>query len=636
VNETKKMLGVKVKGYDFDAEYAAYFYDSSMNSFAVDTWAAMWWPEFTGYKEVVMPEAAPEGMDYKRGRKTGKLRYGNVPLSKLVPYNGADCDIPKRVELKVRKHIPMPLLQVYMDAAFVVDRMEKDGPLLDYKHLEVMKKIFPVRWNHYREQLRQMAADPNFNPNSPKQLKPMLYDHFKFECPVELERGREVKRWSTDQDTLKWIVEQTNHEFPKTLQLFKAANTIVSKSLNSYENSANKHGGALQTIWWLTGAITGRLRSGSGIMGAAKENGIVNLQNVDNDPIVQNMLISDPRWYDLFEAWKQSLQHEWNWRKVFAKDAKTKGYTDDAMALQELLLRKERFDASDFDDLEVYLALDHGQLEVRVLGQMSQDPVYMRIFESGKDVHVMFGAELTGWSPERIAHDKDTRVAVKGVHFAIIYGKQPRGVYQQLKEKGVKITLARVEELFDNYWRKFKRARALLESFKEEAESKNYVTNLFGFRRPIGGDEKRSTFSENQAVNSPIQGTAGQLLVIAMALMQRKRKTYELLQRLRLEIHDNNTWSNKLKHVGAMLPLANKLLCGDTLDVVKNEFGINWNVPLVSEASAGFRMGTMIDLKGEEFDRDDFVGRWCLKCLDNNLAVERELKSVERFGNVAF
>jgi hypothetical protein len=85
-----------------------------------------------------------------------------------------------------------------------------------------------------------------------------------------------------------------------------------------------------------------------------------------------------------------------------------------------------------------------------------------------------------------------------------------------------------------------------------------------------------------------------------------------------------------------MAPLASKLLCGDTLRVVRDEFDIDWKVPLLAEGSAGFRLGTMVDLKPGEFDMSDFVGRWCLKCLDNNLAVERELKSVEKFGDATF
>lgn len=641
VKETYAMMGVHIKGYDYDAEYAAYFYAPNMKKYGVDTMADVWVPEFTGYKAIVMPEAAPHGMEYMTARKRGILDYSKVPIDKLVVYNGADCDIPKRVELKTRKTVPLPLMRIYMDAGFTVDRMERNGPWIDPKQIETMKKIFPIRWHVYREKLRQMVGNSEFNPNSNPQLKAFLFKKLKFDCPVEVDKGKEVKRWSADKESLSWMKDKYHHPFVDTLLLFKAAHNIKSKSLESYENSANKHDGRLQTTWWLTGAITGRMRSGGGSYGAGKEKGIVNLQNVDNDPIVQNMLISDMGWYDLFDEWERQIQYEWDWSKMFEIDPIKKGYTDRAVVMQTKFIDTENFNlADDFGDLEIYGAFDHSQLEVRVLAQMSGEPRLVQAFENKLDIHCVVGSDLTGWPFERIKQDKDTRVACKQLHFAIIFQRKAAALFQQLTElgiktlKGQKLTLKLVQELLDAYWRKYPRCRDLIEGFKAHAEEFGYVENLFGFRRPVGGDESRSTFEENQAANAPIQGTAGQMLVITMALLQRKRRLYQLLRNLRMEVHDSAVWSFKVKRLYEAFTMANKLMCDDTLDVIRNEFGVKWRVPLLSEGAAGFRMGVQVDIDEKEQDLNRFLTKWCLKCKEKNLAVQRELKSVERFGNV--
>jgi DNA polymerase I-like protein with 3'-5' exonuclease and polymerase domains len=166
----------------------------------------------------------------------------------------------------------------------------------------------------------------------------------------------------------------------------------------------------------------------------------------------------------------------------------------------------------------------------------------------------------------------------------------------------------------------------MLDSFQKQADEHDYVETMFGFRRPIvEGD--RSSFSGNQAVNSPIQGGAHQLVLMAVALLKRKEDVFNYLRRMRMEVHDNLCWSLKLKRLMEGFQQAKRVMEKDVLDVVKNDFGIKWKVPLVMESDAGFRLGSMTGLK-KDMNMETFVNKWCLKSEFRDRDVRKELESV--------
>jgi DNA polymerase I-like protein with 3'-5' exonuclease and polymerase domains len=469
VSESKALMGVDTKGFEIDTEHAAYFFDSDMKKYGLTAIADRWFPEFSGYKEITMPEALPKGVDYKKGRSAGMLHYGQVPIKKLALYNCADVDMGKRIELKVKKHVSIPLLKVYRDVSFIIDKMEDDGPYLDYEHHALLEKIYPIRKSRWLRKLKKLVGDEKFNPRSPKRVIELLYKTYKFEAPTVWKRGQEVQDKNSRQGTLEYIAAHTKHKFPSYMLEFRAADTICTKALKSYKNSADLHEGKLRTNWWLTGTITGRLRSGGKKEDAkdfGKQLGIINLQNIDSNPVVQNLAISDIHWRKLFKSWhehtyKPFQHHDKKWEKLFELDAKTKEPTPASVHRLERFFQfaeaKSNFDWEDFGDLEIFLSCDYSQIEVRVLAQMSGEPVMLDAFERGIDIHAAVGADLTGWPVERIMHDKDMRRKIKTIHFAIIYGKKLRGLYQQLVSEGVKVTMNEVKELLDKYWRKYKR-----------------------------------------------------------------------------------------------------------------------------------------------------------------------------------
>ena len=135
---------------------------------------------------------------------------------------------------------------------------------------------------------------------------------------------------------------------------------------------------------------------------------------------------------------------------------------------------------------------------------------------------------------------------------------------------------------------------------RARAEAKGYVDSLFGFRRQIlQKDSSRNTYWANQAVNSPIQTTAHQLLLIAMALLHTKPKTYSKLQVPVMEVHDALDFFVKLRD----LPLGYKqvmhLLTTGVTEYAERAFGRKLRVPLLAEGEAGFTLGTMCSYHGE-------------------------------------
>lgn len=289
--------------------------------------------------------------------------------------------------------------------------------------------------------------------------------------------------------------------------------------------------------------------------------------------------------------------------------------------------------ADKYADIDVFLGADHSQLEIRVLAQMSKDPLLIKLIQSGKDIHSSVGHELTGIAIEKIKKDRDTRTAIKGIHFGIIFGLQPDTLYLKLKadaaERGEQFDMKkeRLTEIYNSYFNKFRRVKEFIEEQHSFAEENAYVMSLFGFMREIAlaGDDTRTTFWANQAVNSPIQSTAHQLMLVAMAVMEMKKKTYKLLQRTSMEIHDSLYVFSKLRNLVEAHRQFIQLLEKAILEYVKKWWPeVNWVVPLKAEAKAGLRLGVMVDYSGQP--PEEFLEMWCQKNRDFEKKLREEMK----------
>lgn len=273
VTRIQELLGIRVRGYKYDTQYAAYLRDSSLRTYSLDAQALRSYLEFADYKDMVAPYRA---------------NLAEAPLDVLVRYNCGDCDLTKRIEACTTGHISHALLQVYIHTAFILDEMECTGPWLDRQaHARLLADIkVPLR--RLRQQLCHLAGDAEFNPDSPQQVAALVYDRLR--VPLS-EAGR-----STDATVLATLA-QKYPRFKKSLDLvvaYRRLSKVKSTSLVGYAKSADLNDGQVRTIWWLTGAVSGRLRSGKS--DSAEAEGVVNLQNIDKNTALKNILVSDPDW----------------------------------------------------------------------------------------------------------------------------------------------------------------------------------------------------------------------------------------------------------------------------------------------------------------------------------------------------
>ncbi len=264
-------------------------------------------------------------------------------------------------------------------------------------------------------------------------------------------------------------------------------------------------------------------------------------------------------------------------------------------------------------ELEVLLAADYSQVEIRMLAEMSKDKLLIKQFKSGIDIHCLVGNQLTGKSVEVIAKDKVIRRGIKGFHFGIVYGITPDPLYHNLRADGVKITKREVRGYFKKYFSTYLGVARFMGQMRTQGERDNYVETMFGFRRHLNlsSKDERGTYWGNQAVNTPVQGTAHQLVLIAIALLHIKPKTYDLLQKPLMEVHDALYWLTKLRDMREAYAQQKYLLQEGVPAYVKSEFGITLQVPLIADSTAGFCMGSMVEYKGESMHT--FLKAWQTK-----------------------
>ena len=284
----------------------------------------------------------------------------------------------------------------------------------------------------------------------------------------------------------------------------------------------------------------------------------------------------------------------------------------------------------ELEDLTCFLAVDGSQIEVRMLAELSGDKLLIQQFNSGEDIHCLVGHMLTGWSVERIRKEKNLRKMVKNMHFGIIFGIGRDSLYPYVIAKiraidGVNadltgITPERLGKLYDRYFKVYTGVAAFIDEQRRLAEELGYVETLLGpFRRMISKDNSvRKTFWANQAVNSPVQGTAHQFVLISLALLHLKPRTYSLLRVPLMEVHDALYFLVKLRNLAAAYKQAISLFQVGAVDYAKQYFHKELHVPLIAEASAGFCQGSMVEYKGEPIP--EFLASWRAK----HLKVEKE------------
>lgn len=181
------------------------------------------------------------------------------------------------------------------------------------------------------------------------------------------------------------------------------------------------------------------------------------------------------------------------------------------------------------------LSADYSQIELRLLAHLSNDPAFVSAFKAGGDIHkqtaaIIFGVDLADVT-------SDMRARAKTINFATIYGQGAHALSRQLK-----ITHAEAKAFIDTYFERFAGVKSFLEQCVVDARARGYVETLFKRRRYIPELKERNfnirAFGERVAANAPIQGSAADLIKIAMICVHRALSAEGLASRMLLQVHD--------------------------------------------------------------------------------------------------
>jgi DNA polymerase-1 len=181
------------------------------------------------------------------------------------------------------------------------------------------------------------------------------------------------------------------------------------------------------------------------------------------------------------------------------------------------------------------LSLDYSQIELRILAHMSGDPMLLQAFEHGEDIHTATASILFGLPPEQI--DKELRRRAKTVNYAVLYGMSDYGLSQELS-----ISVGEAKAIIEQYFQRFPQIKAFTQAILEEARAKGYVRTLLGRKRYMpelnSANRNERLAAERAAINMPFQGTAADIMKLAMIRVHRRLPDIEPKARMLLQVHD--------------------------------------------------------------------------------------------------
>ena len=198
------------------------------------------------------------------------------------------------------------------------------------------------------------------------------------------------------------------------------------------------------------------------------------------------------------------------------------------------------------------LAADYSQIELRLIAEISGDAAMLEAFQSGQDIHRATAARVFGVPFDAVT--KEQRYRAKTVNFSIIYGAGSLNLSKQLD-----IGRSEAKDLIDNYFREYKGLKTYMEKTVEEARKKGFVTTLMGRRRYLRDIDSRNgvmrSHAERNAINTPIQGTAADLIKLAMIDIHQLLVEGNYKTKMILQVHDELVFDAHQDEIEILMPL---------------------------------------------------------------------------------
>ena len=222
----------------------------------------------------------------------------------------------------------------------------------------------------------------------------------------------------------------------------------------------------------------------------------------------------------------------------------------------------------------VFLAVDYSQIELRLLAHLSGDEHLVRAFNEGEDFHAETAARVFGVPVSEVTTDLRSRA--KAVNFGIVYGQQAYGLSQSLH-----ISMAEARDMIDRYYEAYPGVRTFLDNVVARAKQTGYAETMYGRRRHIPELKAKNPqlrgFGERTAMNHPMQGTAADIIKIAMARVSRRLEEEGFAAHMILQVHDELDFECPTDEVERLTTMVRDVM----------EHVVDLRVPLIAEASTG-------------------------------------------------
>ena len=449
----EKEFKCHVKGFEWDTMYASYVQNERRGLHDLDLIAARYLRQ-GGYDWELSKYLAENNLTMKD--------LAQVPYEILCKYNGRDAAICHQVRNQQRakmstEHYRLSLF--YAKVSEPYDRMEEYGIGFDMKYSKRLHKKYEIKISRLEEKIRLEANDPNLNVNAPQQVGAVLFDKLGLHTQISRGLARELNlktntgRWSTREEVLVRLSEEVEHPILRMLVRQRDLAKDDGTFIVGYQKRVGPDG-RIHVPTILHGTDTGRCA--------------MTLHNVKKKFIIMR---SGDRKYILLDQFVAAP-----------------GY--------------------------VLLKGDFSQIEMRVMAEMSGDPEMTGIFERDEDIHHETAVWLFGLKPGE-KETEEQRTLCKNVNFGTGYGLDPDGLYEFIKMRtGGGLSRSEVHEFHRTYYGRFRRLREWQLDTIANAHRRGYVEGLFGRTRHL--DMSQGKHAANQAINSGVQGSAHDLLLLAI------------------------------------------------------------------------------------------------------------------------
>jgi DNA polymerase-1 len=403
-----------------------------------------------------------------------------VPIDQVAEYACEDADVTARLRPILEEALEENgALSLYHDLEMplvpVLCAMEERGIRLDSELLDGIATEMETELEKLVWKVQELAGE-NFNLNSTKVLGQVLFEKLRIQDEAGVKRPKRTKTgWATDQETLS--TKYGDVPIVEHLLEYREVSKLKSTYVDALPRYVLPDTGRIHCSFSQVSAATGRLAS--------------------SDPNLQNIPVRSER----------------------------------GRRLREAFVPREPDAAGPW----VLMAADYSQIELRVMAHLSGDEHMRRAFEEGQDVHAATATRIFGVMPELIT--REMRSQAKVINFGLLYGM---GAQRLSRETG--LTLNEARQFIERYFQSFPTVRDWMDRTLEEAREKGYVETLLGRRRRIpeidSRDSRMRSFAQNAAINTPVQGSAADIIKRAMIDLERELTASSLSGRMLLQVHD--------------------------------------------------------------------------------------------------